>query len=108
MAYQLQNEQLGVKIAELGEVYRGTRFDGAGFITGVELNGRHQFCVPESLVPGSGTGGIGLCSEFGIKEAIGYEETRGRRAFSQTWGRLADPSGRGGIPVLPGIRLQTV
>lgn len=76
MAYQLQNEQLGVKIAELGEVYRGTRFDGAGFITGVELNGRHQFCVPESLAPGSGTGGIGLCSEFGIKEAIGYEETR--------------------------------
>lgn len=76
MAYQLQNEQLGVKIAELGEIYRGTRFDGAGFITGVELNGQHQFCVPESLVPGSGTGGIGLCSEFGIKEAIGYEETR--------------------------------
>ncbi|WP_059046286.1 hypothetical protein [Paenibacillus rubinfantis] len=76
MAYQLKNEQLRVEIAELGEAYQGTRFDGAGFITGVELNGRHQFCVPESLTPGAGTGGIGICSEFGIKEAIGYEDTR--------------------------------
>lgn len=76
MAYQLKNEQLRVEIAELGEAYQGTRFDGAGFITGVELNGRYQFCVPESLTPGAGTGGIGICSEFGIKEAIGYEDTR--------------------------------
>lgn len=76
MAYQLQNEQLSVEIAEVGEAYQGTRFDGAGIITGVKLDGWHQFCVPESLTPGAGTGGIGFCSEFGIKEAIGYEETR--------------------------------
>ncbi|WP_339820965.1 hypothetical protein MKZ15_07255 [Paenibacillus sp. FSL R7-0216] len=76
MAYHLQNDRLSVKIAELGEAYRGTRFDGSGIITGIELNGRHQFCVPESLTPGTGTGGIGLCSEFGIKEAIGYEDAR--------------------------------
>lgn len=76
MAYQLRNDRLIIEIAELGEAYQGTRFDEAGFITGIELDGRHQFCVPESLTPGAGTGGIGLCSEFGIKEAIGYEETR--------------------------------
>ncbi|WP_068786681.1 hypothetical protein [Paenibacillus phocaensis] len=76
MAYQLRNDRLTLEIAELGEAYQGTRFDGAGFITSVVLDGKHQFCVPESLSPGAGTGGIGICSEFGIKEALGYEATR--------------------------------
>lgn len=76
MAYYLKNDRLLVEIAELGEAYQGTRFDGTGIITGVKLDGQHQFCVPESLTPGTGTGGIGICSEFGIKEAIGYEDTR--------------------------------
>ncbi|MGG6312449.1 hypothetical protein [Paenibacillus macerans] len=76
MAFELKNDHLIVEIAELGEAYRGQRFDWTGFITGVKLaEGGHRFCVPESLTPGSGTGGSGLCSEFGIKEAIGYGET---------------------------------
>lgn len=81
MGYQLKNEQLIVDIAERGH-YRGTRFDWSGFITGVTLRqGNHSFCVPESLTPGLGTGGEGLCNEFGIADPIGYEETQPGEMF---------------------------
>ncbi|WP_334073856.1 MULTISPECIES: hypothetical protein [Paenibacillus] len=74
MTYRLKNEHLSIEIAEPG-VYRGARFDWTGFITGITLlNGNHTFCVPESLVPGRGTGGAGLCNEFGIETALGYDE----------------------------------
>lgn len=74
MAHTLSNGILTVGIAEVG-AYRGTRFDWSGFITGVTLEqGKHTFCVPESRVSGQGTGGMGLCNEFGISRAIGYEE----------------------------------
>ncbi|MEK5163081.1 hypothetical protein NYE69_12180 [Paenibacillus sp. FSL R5-0527] len=79
MAYQLKNELLAVDIADPGE-YRGTRFDWSGFITGVRF-ASHTFCVPESLVPGQGTGGIGLCSEFGIAQTIGYDEAESGGKF---------------------------
>lgn len=79
MAYQLKNELLTVDIADPGE-YRGTRFDWSGFITGVRFAG-HTFCVPESLIPGQGTGGKGLCSEFGIAQAIGYDEAESGGKF---------------------------
>ncbi|WNS46526.1 hypothetical protein [Paenibacillus sp. MMS20-IR301] len=70
----LSNGILTVEIADTG-AYSGTRFDWTGFITGVTLEqGGHTFCVPESRVPGQGTGGIGLCNEFGISRAIGYDE----------------------------------
>lgn len=75
MGYQLKNDQLVVDIAEVGQ-YRGARFEWAGFITGVTLlNGNHSFCVPESLTLGQGTGGAGLCNEFGLQVALGYDET---------------------------------
>lgn len=74
MTQILSNGILTVEIADVG-TYSGTRFDWTGFITGVTLEqGGHTFCVPESLKPGHGTGGIGLCNEFGISRAIGYEE----------------------------------
>lgn len=74
MAHILSNGILTVEIAELG-AYSGTRFDWSGFITGVTLEqGGHTFCVPESLVPEHGSGGIGLCNEFAISRAIGYED----------------------------------
>ncbi|MBW4085318.1 hypothetical protein [Paenibacillus sp. S150] len=74
MAYSLSNGILQVDIADIGE-YSGTRFDWTGFITGVTLvQGQHTFGVPESLVPGQGSGGMGFCNEFGISRAIGYEE----------------------------------
>lgn len=81
MAYQLKNERLVIDIAKPGD-YNGSRFDWSGFITGVTLlEGNHAFCVPESLVPGQGTGGAGLCNEFGLQEAIGYAEARPGEAF---------------------------
>jgi hypothetical protein len=71
---QLTSSRLAVEIAPPGTVYTGTRFDWSGFITQVTLDGRHTFCMPESLEPGKGTGGIGLCSEFGNELAVGYDE----------------------------------
>lgn len=74
MAYRLSNGILSVDIAETG-AYSGTRFDWTGFITQVTLEkGGHTFCVPESLVPGHGSGGSGFCNEFAISRSIGYEE----------------------------------
>ncbi|SES89552.1 hypothetical protein [Paenibacillus sp. NFR01] len=76
MAHQLSNGILTVELADVGS-YSGTRFDWTGFITQVTLaagTAKHTFCVPESLQPGQGTGGIGLCGEYGISRAIGYEE----------------------------------
>lgn len=66
--------RLRVRIAAPGTVYRGSRFDWTGTVTEVKLDGAHTFCTPESLIDGQGTGGIGLCNEFGISEPIGYEE----------------------------------
>lgn len=82
MAYQLRNEQLVVNIAKLGEPYRGSRFEWAGFITGIKLlRGNHTFCVEESRTPGEGTGGQGLCSEFGITKPVGYDEAKAGDLF---------------------------
>lgn len=75
MGIQLSNEHLIVDIAVVGD-YKGTRFDWSGFITGITMReGNHSFCVPESLKVGEGTGGMGLCNEFSLGEAIGYEVT---------------------------------
>lgn len=71
---KLANQRLQVEIAEPGQMYQGSRFDWTGFITQVTLDGRHTYCVPESLVPGQGSGGCGICNEFGIAEPVGYED----------------------------------
>jgi hypothetical protein len=73
---QLDSDRLAVEIAQPGSAYAGTRFDWTAFITQVTLDGTHTFCVPESLEPGQGTGGIGLCNEFGIRVPIGYDDAR--------------------------------
>jgi hypothetical protein len=77
----LENERLRVEIADLGKVYGGARFDWTGFITQVTLDGKHSYCVPESLKAGEGTGGIGLCNEFGIFRPIGYDDARPGEKF---------------------------
>lgn len=75
MGHILTNGILSVEIGEIG-AYSGPRFDWTGFITQVTLEqGKHTFCVPESLIPGAGSGGSGLCNEFGISRAMGYDET---------------------------------
>lgn len=70
----LKNERLCVQIAFPGTYYKGSRFDWNGFITQVTLDGNNTFCIPESLIKGQGSGGCGLCGEFGIDRPIGYED----------------------------------
>jgi hypothetical protein len=77
----LASKRLAVEIAQPGTVYRRTRFDWTGFITQITLDGRHAFCVPEDYDPAKGTGGIGLCAEFGIEKAIGYADAQPGEAF---------------------------
>lgn len=90
----LQNERLRVEIAYPGTVYGGSRFDWTAFITQVTLDGKHTFCVPESYEPGAGTGGIGLCNEFGLKDPVGYDDARVGELFPKIGtGLLKRPSG---------------
>ena len=74
MGYTLSNGILTVDIADACD-YKGSRFDCTGWVTQVTLeSGKHTFCMPENLVSGKGSGGSGLCNEFGISRAIGYEK----------------------------------
>lgn len=70
----LESSRLSVEVAEPGTRYRGSRFDWTAHIVAVELDGRHRFCTSESLQPGAGSGGSGLCNEFGLERPLGYDE----------------------------------
>ena len=72
---KVASDRLSVDIAAPGEAYQGSRYDWTGFVTQVTLDGRHTFCGVESPVPGVGSGGLGLCNEFGIVTPLGYEGT---------------------------------
>jgi hypothetical protein len=82
---KIHSNQLTVEIAQPGSVYAGTRFDWTGFITQVTLTTsggvKHSFCVPESLESGKGTGGWGMCNEFGNDKAIGYTDAQPGESF---------------------------
>jgi hypothetical protein len=75
-AIRLYSNRLEVEISQPGAAYSGTRFDWSSFVTQVTLDKKHTYCIPESLVPGQGSGGIGLCNEFGIDAPIGYDEAK--------------------------------
>jgi hypothetical protein len=70
----LESSRLSVEVAEMGTLYRGTRFDWTALVIEVMLDRRHRFCTSESLHPGEGSGGIGLCNEFGLGLPLGYDE----------------------------------
>lgn len=71
--YILENDVLEVEVADIDD-YCGSRFDRTGIITQVRLkDGNHTFCTKESLNPKQGTGGVGICSEFGLFTPIGYD-----------------------------------
>jgi hypothetical protein len=84
---RLTSDRLAVEIARPGTTYARTRFDWTAFIVQVTLDApqagsaRHTFCVPEDLDPAQGTGGIGLCGEFGIEQAIGYDDAQPGECF---------------------------
>jgi len=66
MMITLKSNRLRVEIAESGEAPNtGFRFDRAGFITDIILDGSTWFCAsePQNLVHRS-SGGRGLCSEY--------------------------------------------
>lgn len=70
----LTNESLSVEVVLPGKGYVGSRFDWTGWVKQVTWYGEISLCTEESLRPGYGTGGFGLCGEFGIEEPIGYED----------------------------------
>lgn len=80
-AIQISSSRLKVDVAAPGTFYSGSRFDWTGFVTQVTLDGVHTFCVDESLIPGMGSGGRGLCNEFGIHAPVGYDEARVGEGF---------------------------
>jgi hypothetical protein len=71
MTIKLSSTRLSVELATPGGRYRGSRFDWTGFITQVTLDNRHRFCCAEAE---GGSDGAGLCNEFGIFSAIGYDD----------------------------------
>ncbi|WP_166240675.1 hypothetical protein [Paenibacillus turpanensis] len=79
MIRTLENAFLGLDIADITS-YQGARFDKTGFITQVRLkhaDGFHTFCTFEKTDPDRiWSGGAGLCNEFGLFAAIGYEEAQ--------------------------------
>ncbi len=79
--FTLKSDRLAVEIAQPGTIYAGTRFDWTGFVTQVTLDGQHTFCMPESLVEGQGTGGIGLCNEFGNDMPVGHDDAKPGETF---------------------------
>jgi len=79
--YILENDVLEIEVASIDD-YRGSRFDRTGFITQVRLkDGNHTFCTQESMHSGQGTGGIGICSEFGIVTPLGYDSAEVGECF---------------------------
>lgn len=76
----LRSARLSVTIARPGTVYTGSRFDWTGFITQVMLDDAHVFCTPEAI-DDTGTGGIGLCNEYGIRSAVGFSDANAGEQF---------------------------
>lgn len=66
----LRNSRLKIEIARPDASPIGSRWDRSGFIRQITLDERHTFCGEE----GGGNWGAGLCSEFGMHTALGYNE----------------------------------
>lgn len=72
MSIVIGSDRLQVEIAEPGvSPNTTTRFDRAGFVTQVTLDGKHKFCSrePDNLSHPC-SGGYGLCSEFRFNEPV--------------------------------------
>lgn len=62
---ELKNNRLTIKIAEPNKEHVTSRFDRAGIVTQVLLDGKYEFLAQEDMNDGSpSSGGIGLCSEI--------------------------------------------
>lgn len=72
--YQLKNERLEVSLMIPDKNDPGSRFDRMGMIEHVLLDQKHTFAGHESEIQGQGSGGRGFYNEFGIEDAIGYDD----------------------------------
>lgn len=70
---ELFNSNVRLRLDEPGRLYKGTRFDHAGYLYSIALNGS-EFCTTEHRDGPMGAGGAGLCSEFGIFHPPGFDE----------------------------------
>jgi hypothetical protein len=61
----------------------------------ITLDGKHTFASSESLLSGEGTGGFGMCNEFGMNEPIGYDCLPGEAFPKLGIGLLTRPDERG-------------
>jgi len=81
--FEIKSDRLTVLLHDVGEIYTRSRFDWTGIASQVTLDALHTFCVPESFTPGEGSGGDGLCSEFGRHHGLAYPETPVGERFSR-------------------------
>lgn len=71
----LTNNRLAVHILVPGsDKYRRSRFDWSGTCEQILLDGKHTYCSQEAVGTNRGCEGIGLCNEFGIVTAPGYDD----------------------------------
>ncbi|MFC7153699.1 hypothetical protein ACFQMJ_34675 [Cohnella cellulosilytica] len=73
--------RLAVELSAPDAGHRGSRFDRTGHVVQAVLDGKHRFCTEESPDPGQGTGGSGICGEFGIFTPIGFEDAAPGEVF---------------------------
>jgi len=91
--YNLESENLKLQISMPDCSDFKSRFDWTGFISRIIMDGKHTFCVPDSLIEGEGTGGKGLCNEFLLNPEWYNETNEGERFMKIGIGLLLRPDG---------------
>jgi len=75
MAVELTNKYIRLDINEPGSEYTRARFDWTGQIVQLTFKGTHTFCTSETFKPWKIKKlGQGLFNEFGIEQAVGYDD----------------------------------
>lgn len=72
---KLSNNRLNITFADKTD-YQAARFDHCGIIKDIILDNKYSFATTEVLTDDElqNTRGIGLCNEFGLESALGFEE----------------------------------
>jgi len=70
----IHSENLRAEIVLPHTLYRRPRFDNAGIVRQITLNGKAAFCSSEFENGDYRNGGMGLCGEFGIDGPLGFDE----------------------------------
>ena len=84
MSILLGNSILRIEIDKPGQNYRGSRFDWTGKITQITFDNKYTFCTEETLDSNLvNIRGRGLYNEFGISQALGYNECKPGEKFSK-------------------------